>query len=234
MPDKTFARAVLLLVAALMPCAAALAGQQGTPAQPARPLVLAKPGGMTLAPLPRLPNGHLDSYAWFTRMATVRKEDVPGLDRRDEARMRALAAAIVRNDGAAVDSGMRELVNERFARRLGGAGTDIESMVALVMQMLAADARADLASKVKEMKEKLVEKKIQRDELSLLRKRLDECDRDRSCAPASAGARSDAAGAPDALTARRIDAMAREIAALAAHAERMHKVAQSVIDERQP
>ena len=193
-----------------------------------------------LAPLARLPNGRVDSNVLFSRMAAISKVELPVMARLDAGKTRALVDALARNDGPAIDSGTRALVAQLQAMPPGVAkhGVDDDAMLR-IQQQAAVQAYPELADMMSKMDQRRRRKQAtgeSHSDLDLLRVRLADCDRGKPCGQART---LSAAGAPPealagSLKARRIDAMAGALAAMAANAERMHNVAQSVIGNIKP
>lgn len=209
------------------------------PAEPrARPALAPRIITLKVAPLPRLANGRVDSNAVFARIAASRAGDVPLLARLDRYKLRALVLAVARNDGVAVDKGMRELI--ALTRELAPGDmteADIGEMIMAICKAAATEAYADLANIMKDMNTRREQKEALRDdELGLLRARLAECDDKRPCAPPEGQAlRADGVPAdvirPGVdLKQKRVDAMATAVAMIVANAERMDKLARSIID----
>ncbi|UUZ48703.1 hypothetical protein LP420_39535 [Massilia sp. B-10] len=162
---------------------------------------------------------------------------MPLLARLDRYKLRALVLAVARNDGVAVDKGMRELI--ALTRELAPGDmteADIGEMIMAICKAAATEAYADLANIMKDMNTRREQKEALRDdELGLLR-RLAECDDKRPCAPPEGQAlRADGVPAdvirPGVdLKQKRVDAMATAVAMIVANAERMDKLARSIID----
>lgn len=189
--------------------------------------------------LPRRSNGRVDSNALFARIAASRAVDVPVLARLDRYKVNALVLAVARNDSAAVERGLRELIE--LIRALPAsdmAEADVSELMLLICKAAAIEAYAGLADLMNEMNARRHLKEQARpadDELALLQARLILCDLKRPCAPPD-GKTLQAAGLPPEMLragadprARRVETLAAAIAMITAHAERMDALAKSIL-----
>lgn len=211
-------------------------------------------GAGTPAPLPsaalqqpalaRLPNGRIDSNALFTRIAASREADAALLPRLDRYKLRALVAAVARNDGPAIDRGLRELI--ALAQAITPADqlpSDVEQMVMAISKAAAVEAYAGLAATMNEMNARRRQKQVattEGDELTLLQARLTLCDLKQPCAPPEGKPLQMKSVPPDVLQPgvdqrqRRIDALAAAVAMIVANAARMDALARSILSQSKP
>jgi hypothetical protein len=219
-----------LTLASAASAAAALPAVRSVPA----------PAAITLKamPLPRLANGRVDSNAVFARIAASRAAEVPLLARLDRYKLRALVLAVSRNDSLAIDKGLRELIAlTRELNQTDLPAADIGELIMAICKAAAVEASADLAGIMQDMNAQRAQKEALRGEgLALLHARLAECDSKKPCAPPEGkplraeGVPADVIRPGVDLKQQRVDTLAAAVAMITANADRMDKLARSLID----
>jgi hypothetical protein len=231
----------LLSSALFLACAAAAAPAPG-PDPRARAAVPVNDIRLKAAPLPRLANGRVDSNAVFDRIAASRADKLALLARLDRYKLRALVAAVARNDNIAIDNGFAELIALSRAIAPGGlAEADIGELIMVICKAAAVEAYADLAGVMKDMNARRAQKETLRsEELALLHARLVLCDANKPCAPPEGkplyadGVALNVIRPGTDRKQSRVESLAAAVAMIAANADRMDKLAQSLLQNNKP
>jgi hypothetical protein len=190
------------------------------------------------APLPHLTHDRVDSYAVLQGVAAVRPDHPPGTARPDAGTMRILVAALVRNDGTAIDGATRDLVTQLRATSAKDPG--LEYFISLAAKLAAGDTSAELARLMHDLDSLKAMKQALRIEMERKSEQMAGCEMSDPCAKEGAntmwgsGAPREALAGQAGLQARRQAALASAMAMLAANVERMHKVAHAVIGNIKP